>query len=176
MLYLCLFQSQNNNIPSPISIYIWKNCSWCSQDPTRKVDGVQRPDGLACEKNRMKETHNTWATSDDPQRVQKNLLEEGSKRGCFPHSLRSRKTSLQIGASCSGKQSSSPSISLDCLLAMPQVLLCFLLRISLERPETKTIPETAENICGSLLEGEPKWECCSAGQQLFSSASSKACR
>lgn len=176
MLYLCLFQSQNNNIPSPVSIYIRKNCSRCSQEPTWKVDQVQRPDGLACGRNRMKETRNTWATSGHPQRVPKNLLEEGSKRRCFPHSLRNRKTSLQTGASCSGKQISSPSISSDCLLVMPQILLCLLLRISLERPETKTIPETAENICVSLLEGEPKWECCSAGQQLFSSASSKACR
>ena len=163
MLYLCLFQSQNNNIPNPISIYIWKSCSWCSQDPIWKVDGVQCPDGLACGKNRMKETSSTWGTSRHPQRVPQNLLEGGSKRGCFLHSLKTGKTSLPTGASCSGKQSSSLSISSDCLWLMSQVLLCFILSISLERPEPRTITEIAENIRGSLLERDPKWEFCFAG-------------
>lgn len=173
MLYLCLFENQNNNIPNPISIYIWKSCSWCSQDPTWKVDGVQRPNGLACRKNRMKETCSTWGTSRQPQRVPQNLLKKGAKEVVPPILYEEER---QTGASCSLKQISSPSISSDCLWVKPQVLLCFLLSLSLERPEPQTISETAENIWGSLLEEEPKWECCSAGQQLFSSASSKPCR
>lgn len=119
MLYLCLFESQNNDISNAISIYIRKSCSRCSQDPIRKVDGVQCPDSLACGKNRTRETCSTWGTSGHPQWVPQNLHEGQNKRACLPHSWRKGKKSIQTGATCSGKWSSSPGISSDWLWDMP---------------------------------------------------------
>lgn len=80
---LCHCENQNNNIPNAISIYIWKSCSWCSQDSTWKMNGVQCPDGLACGKNSIKETC-TWGTRGHPYRVPQNLLEKEAREIISP--------------------------------------------------------------------------------------------
>lgn len=148
MLYLCFFEGQNNNIPNPISIYIWKSCSWSSQDPIWKVNGVQCPDGLAYGKNRMKETLGNQRTFPDSSTKPSWRREQKSLFSLFPEKTKNKHT----GQASVGSKAHFFRLALSCVF----VLLCFLLCISLNRPELKNLSEIAGYIWGSFLEGEPK--------------------